>query len=161
MTIDKSDLSANSKHKSHAPRILMGGLQQGEDDLDTPALIAVSYSSLQKAQTIAKYLLAIQNGVQPFSINPGMRAGDNVIKLNISPKAIPGKGYLCEVRAKADPDHLTHCFYHTSYHTEQEVNAFFTFLEIAKHYIFTVAHQDNLLLKTINLIKYNVTRRGV
>jgi hypothetical protein len=152
--------SGNNNQDISAPRIILGGLQMGEDPIP-PALVAISYASCDRAQAVAEYLMSIQNGTVPFESSPNVCAGDNVIKVHISPKPVSNKGYLCQVMAKADPRHWTHCFYVASYVTEEELSAFNSFFEFANHYVLTVAHGDNLLLETINLIKYTVNRRGV
>ncbi|HHY11239.1 MAG TPA: hypothetical protein GX529_01280 [Firmicutes bacterium] len=165
MSMGGMSMSVNKDRKLFmelpTPRILVGGLNLGEHDPNTPALVAVSYPSHYEAQAVAQYLLSIQNGVVPFESSPNVCAGDTAIKVNISPKPIPNKGYLCQIMAKTVPTHLTYCFYIASYVTEEEFDVFCSFYDIADHYIFTVAHQDNLLLEAINLIKYTVNRRGV
>jgi hypothetical protein len=153
-------MPGNDNQDLIAPRIVLGGLQMGEDP-NTPALVAISYPSYDMAQAVAEYLLSIQNGTIPFESSPNVCAGDNVIKVNISPNPVSDKGHLCEVMAKADPRHLTYCFYVASYVTEEEVSVFNSFFDIANHYVLTVAHRDDLLLNTINIIKYTVSRRGV
>ncbi len=161
MSINKIGTLEDMEKQPVTPRILIGGLQLGDHDPNPSALVAISYPSLKEAQAWAKYLLSIQNGVMPFEHGPHVYAGDNIIKINISPKPIPNKGYLCQIMAKANPKHLTYCFYVASCVTEEEMKVFCSFCDIADHYVFTVAHQDNLLLDTINLIKYTVDRRGV
>jgi len=153
-------VTANGNHsKDTAPRIILGGLQVGEDP-NPPALVAISYPSCDRAHAVAKYLMSIQNGTIPFQSASNVCAGDTAIKVNISPKPVKDKGYLCQVMAKADPRHLTYCFYVASYVTEEEVSVFYSFFDVANHYVFTVGHETDLLLDRIHIIKYIVSRRG-
>lgn len=142
------------------PRIILGGLQMGQDPLP-PALVAISYPSYERAYAAAKLLMSIQNGVVPFQSRPNVCAGDNAIEVNVSPIPVPDKGHLVQVMAKAHPEHLTYCYYVVSYVSEDQLSAFDTFFRSANHYVLTVAHGDTLLLDIINMIKYTVNRRGV
>ncbi len=146
---------------SPRPIILVGGLEQGEYDLAAPGLIAVSYPSLKRAEAAAEHLLSAQNGTQPFTLSTQVRAGDTAIHVDVAPKPLIGKGYLCRVMLKANPKHLTHSFYVSSFIPVDEFDTFSFFYEKAGHYVFTTAHGEALLLSKINLIKYVLTRRGV
>jgi hypothetical protein len=153
-------IPSNNSGDISAPRIILGGLQMGADP-NPPALVAISYPSPDRAQGVAEYLMSIQDGTTPFKSSPNVCAGDTVIKVYISPTPVPSKGHLCQVMAKADPRHLTYCFYVASYVSEEQLSVFYSFFDLANHYVLTVAHGDKLLLDTINLIKYTINRRGV
>lgn len=161
MSIGKIGTSGNMEKQIVTPHILLGGLQLGGHDPNPTALVAVSYPSHKEAQAWSKYLLSIQNGAMPFESGPRVYAGDSIIRINISPKPMSNKGYLCQIMAKTNPEYITYSFYVASYVTEEHFNVFCDLYDISDHYVFTVAHQDNLLLDTINLIKYTVDRRGV
>ncbi len=157
----KAGMAKNTEHTASAPRIIVGGMQLGPQDPNPSALMAVSYPSLERARSWAEYLSSVQNGVKPFQTGPDVFVGDTAIKVCVSLKPDPKKGYLCQVMAKTELSHLTYAFYAGSYVGKNELDAFYSLYDLTNNFVFTVSCNNTPLLDKLNLIKYTIDRRGV
>mgnify|MGYP000883080958 CR=1 FL=1 len=144
-----------------APNIIMGAMEIGPEDPNPSALLCISYPSVEEASAWARFFMSYQSGVKPFQSGPDIFVGDTSIKVDISSRAVPGKGHLCQVMLKADPKHLTYAFYTACYVSPEARRTFCTFYDLSNSYVFTVSCGGALLLNDINLVKYTITTKGV
>jgi hypothetical protein len=142
------------------PRIMVGGLQTSPDDTLPSPVVAVSYDSLEEATGAAKLLVAIQNGSRPFQSGPAIYMGDTRIKIRFLPGGTGGP-VLCEVQSRIDPRHLTLAFYAAGTVSLDQVKAFNHLMDMARNYVFTVAHGERVLTQELYLVKYSVEERGI
>lgn len=150
---------ASHKCKDKGPNIIMGGIQIGPCDRAPSPLIAISYPTREAAEEAGKFLLSVQNGTKPLSCGPEIYVGDTNIKIFLT--RLPKGEILCEVFGHTNPKHLTCSFYVASKVSSDELKVFSNLIEAQRHYILTVAHGKEVLLDTLNLVKYVIERRGI
>jgi len=143
------------------PTVNVGMLQMGPQDPNPMAVVWISYPSVEEASEMANAILAHQTGIKPFATGPDVFVGDTAVKIDISSRPSLGKGYLCQVMLKADPKHSTYLLYAASYVSEEARKVFYALYDRTNSYLFTVSCGNDLLLDTLNLIKYTVTKKGV
>ncbi len=141
--------------------ITVGGIQFSPDDPFPTPVIAIECGDEDEVMRTSKLLESLQNGTVPLRIgskNP-VYMGDTNIKVAFIRTRV-GE-IICEVSAKYDPRHLTFGFYAASKVSLDQVRAFKELFEIHHNYTFTVSCDGRVAAGALDIVKYNVTERGV
>ncbi len=158
---------------ARSPRVIVGGVQfTPEDPWPTP-IVALSYDSQEEAHLAGQMLLGVQNGTRPLKIGRPVYMGDTAIRVTFSKATGEGRSrqikppdpcepsVLASVYAYGDSRHLTCAVYAASRITLEQLKVFRNLMELNRNYHFTVAHQDNLLLEALDVVKYTILCKGV
>ncbi|MEX0974609.1 MAG: hypothetical protein WD024_04550 [Bacillota bacterium] len=144
-------------------RIIVGGLQFSPDDPFPAPVIAVNYADEAEAKSAVRLLTSLQNGTCPLKMGEAKPVfmGDTNIKVSFLGSPASGGDIICEIMAKHDPRHYTCGFYVAEKVTLEQVKAFRQLLELHRSYTFTVACNEQVMTRDLDVVKYLVTERGV